>query len=123
MAGFRLTSLSGLQGMIERKDYSNDKKSAKSKAALLKRINVRIYELTEGQGHMGQGSQHAPGGSCRMRRVARGGRGHGAHCLEHPRPRSSHAWRSHGLSAFHRIDHRLMSTTDHAMLPAVHSMT
>lgn len=45
-----LGELVRLQGMIERKDYSNDKKSAKSKAALLKRINVRIYELTEGKG-------------------------------------------------------------------------
>ncbi|MDE0090786.1 MAG: hypothetical protein OXP12_05480 [Thaumarchaeota archaeon] len=45
-----LDELVRLQGMIERKDYSNDKKSAKSKAALLKKINVRIYELTEGKG-------------------------------------------------------------------------
>lgn len=45
-----LDDLVRLQGMIERKDYSNDKKSAKSKAALLKKINVRIYELTEGKG-------------------------------------------------------------------------
>lgn len=45
-----LDELVRLQGLIERKDYSNDKKSAKSKAALLKRINVRIYELTEGKG-------------------------------------------------------------------------
>lgn len=39
-----------LQGMIERKDYSQTKKSAKAKNALLKKINVRIYELTEGKG-------------------------------------------------------------------------
>ncbi len=45
-----LDELVRLQAMIERKDYSNDKKSAKSKAALLKKINVRIYELTEGKG-------------------------------------------------------------------------
>lgn len=45
-----LDELVRLQGMIERKDYSNDKKSAKSKAAMLKKINVRIYELTEGKG-------------------------------------------------------------------------
>ncbi len=45
-----LDELVRLQGMIERRDYSNDKKSAKSKAALLKKINVRIYELTEGKG-------------------------------------------------------------------------
>ncbi|MCE2498126.1 MAG: hypothetical protein J4F28_03900 [Nitrosopumilaceae archaeon] len=45
-----LDELVRLQSMIERKDYSNDKKSAKSKAAMLKKINVRIYELTEGKG-------------------------------------------------------------------------
>ena len=45
-----LDELVRLQGMLERKDYSNDKKSAKSKAAMLKKINVRIYELTEGKG-------------------------------------------------------------------------
>lgn len=45
-----LDELVRLQAMIERKDYSNDKKSAKYKAALLKKINVRIYELTEGKG-------------------------------------------------------------------------
>ena len=45
-----LDELVKLQGMIERKDYSQTKKTAKSKAALLKRINVRIYELTEGKG-------------------------------------------------------------------------
>lgn len=39
-----------LQGMIERKDYSQAKKSSKAKSALLKKINVRIYELTEGKG-------------------------------------------------------------------------
>lgn len=45
-----LDELVRLQELIERKDYSSDKKSAKSKAALLKKINVRIYELTEGKG-------------------------------------------------------------------------
>ena len=45
-----LDELVKLQSMIERKDYTQTKKSAKSKAALLKKINVRIYELTEGKG-------------------------------------------------------------------------
>lgn len=39
-----------LQGMIERKDYSQTKKTTKAKNNLLKKINVRIYELTEGKG-------------------------------------------------------------------------
>ena len=45
-----LDELVVLQGMIERKDYSQTKKSVKAKNALLKKINVRIYELTEGKG-------------------------------------------------------------------------
>ena len=45
-----LDELVTLQGMVERKDYSQTKKSAKSKNAILKRINVRIYEITEGKG-------------------------------------------------------------------------
>ncbi len=45
-----LDDLVKLQELIERKDYSQTKKSTKSKAALLKKINVRIYELTEGRG-------------------------------------------------------------------------
>ena len=38
-----------LQAILEKKDYSHDKKAQKSKKKLLKRINVRIYELEEGK--------------------------------------------------------------------------
>ena len=44
-----LDQLSRLEQLIEKKDYSHDKKAHKSKEKLLKKINVRIYELTEGQ--------------------------------------------------------------------------
>lgn len=44
-----LDELVTLQGLVERKKYS-EKKAIKSKNALLKKINVRIYELTEGKG-------------------------------------------------------------------------
>ena len=39
-----------LQELVEKKDYSHDKKAHKSKIKLLKKINVRIYELEEGKG-------------------------------------------------------------------------
>ena len=39
-----------LQELVEKKDYSHDKKAHKSKMKLLAKINVRIYELEEGQG-------------------------------------------------------------------------
>ena len=48
-----LDQLSRLEQLIEKKDYSHDKKAHKSKEKLIKRINVRIYELTEGRGIWG----------------------------------------------------------------------
>jgi hypothetical protein len=48
-----LEQLSRLEQLIEKKDYSHDKKAHKSKGKLIKRINVRIYELTEGRGIWG----------------------------------------------------------------------
>ncbi len=50
--GFKRLSLEEvvrLQELLERKDYTKNKKLEKSKATLLKKINVRIYELTEGK--------------------------------------------------------------------------
>ena len=44
-----LEQLKRLEELIEKKDYSHDKKAHKSKVKLLKKINVRIYELTEGR--------------------------------------------------------------------------
>lgn len=54
--GFNMLSLEQikrLQAMLEKKDYSHDKKAQKSKKKMLKRINVRIYELEEGRGIWG----------------------------------------------------------------------
>jgi len=48
-----LDQLSRLEQLIEKRDYSHDKKAHKSKEKLLKKINVRIYELTEGRGIWG----------------------------------------------------------------------
>ena len=48
-----LEQLSRLQELVEKKDYSHDKKAHKSKVKLLGKINVRIYELTEGKGIWG----------------------------------------------------------------------
>jgi len=48
-----LDQLTRLQELIEKKHYSHDKKANKSKEKLLKKINVRIYELTEGRGIWG----------------------------------------------------------------------
>lgn len=45
-----LEQLKRLQELIEKKDYSHDKKAHKSKVKLLAKINVRIYELEEGKG-------------------------------------------------------------------------
>ncbi len=45
-----LEQLKRLQVLLEKKDYSHDKKAHKSKVKLLGKINVRIYELTEGKG-------------------------------------------------------------------------
>jgi len=45
-----LEQLKRLQELVEKKDYSHDKKAHKSKVKLLGKINVRIYELTERKG-------------------------------------------------------------------------
>jgi len=45
-----LEQLTRLQELVEKKDYSHDKKAHKSKVKLLRKINVRIYEITEGRG-------------------------------------------------------------------------
>jgi len=44
-----LEQLKRLEKLVEKKDYSHDKKAHKSKVKLLRKINVRIYELTEGR--------------------------------------------------------------------------
>ncbi len=44
-----LEQLKRLEELLEKKDYSHDKKAHKSKVKFLKKINVRIYELTEGR--------------------------------------------------------------------------
>ena len=48
-----LEQLKRLQELVEKKDYSHDKKAHKSKVKLLRKINVRIYEITEGRGIWG----------------------------------------------------------------------
>lgn len=48
-----VAQLKRLQELVEKKDYSHDKKAHKSKVKLLGRINVRIYELEEGRGIWG----------------------------------------------------------------------
>ncbi|MBA4458141.1 MAG: hypothetical protein H2A90_00035 [Nitrosopumilaceae archaeon] len=48
-----LEQLKRLQELVEKKDYSHDKKAHKSKVKLLGKINVRIYEITEGRGIWG----------------------------------------------------------------------
>jgi len=48
-----LEQLRRLQELVEKKDYSHDKKAHKSKVKLLAKINVRIYEITEGKGIWG----------------------------------------------------------------------
>ncbi len=45
-----LDQLKRLEELVEKKDYSHDKKAHKSKVKLLRKINVRIYEITEGRG-------------------------------------------------------------------------
>lgn len=42
-----LTQLRRLQELVEKKDYSHNKKARKSKMKLLAQINSRIYELEE----------------------------------------------------------------------------
>ena len=41
--------LKRLEVLVQKKDYSHDKKAHKSKTKLLAKINVRIYELQEGR--------------------------------------------------------------------------
>ena len=51
--GFKDLSLEQLKRLlilVEKKDYSHDKKARKSKMKLLAQINSRIYELEEGNG-------------------------------------------------------------------------
>lgn len=45
-----LQEIKRLQELVEKKDYSHNRKAHKSKTKLLKKINVRIYELEEGEG-------------------------------------------------------------------------
>ena len=45
-----LEQIKRLQELVEKKDYSHDKKAHKSKVKLLRKINVRMYEITEGRG-------------------------------------------------------------------------
>ena len=47
---FTLEQLKRLEELVEKKDYSHDKKAHKSKVKLLRKINIRIYEITEGRG-------------------------------------------------------------------------
>lgn len=44
-----LQELKRLQTLVEKKDYSHDKKARKAKSKLLRNINARIYELEEGR--------------------------------------------------------------------------
>ncbi len=44
-----LDELKRLQILVEKKDYSHDKKAHKSKMKLLAKINVAIYEAEEGK--------------------------------------------------------------------------
>jgi len=51
--GFKNLSLEQLKRLlilVEKKDYSHDKKAHKSKMKLLAQINSKIYELEEGKG-------------------------------------------------------------------------
>lgn len=44
-----LDELKRLQFLVEKKDYTHDRKTRRSKARLLRNINARIYELEEGR--------------------------------------------------------------------------
>ncbi len=44
-----IDQLTRLQELVEKKDYSHNKKARKSKLKLLAKINVRLYELGEGR--------------------------------------------------------------------------
>lgn len=45
-----LTDLKELMILVEKKDYSHNKKAQKSKMRLLAQINARIYDLEEKKG-------------------------------------------------------------------------
>ncbi len=45
-----IDQLKKLQILVEKKDYSHNKKAHKSKMKLLAKINVAIYEAEEGRG-------------------------------------------------------------------------
>ena len=45
-----LKQIKKLQILVEKKDYSHNKKAHKSKMKLLTKINVAIYEAEEGRG-------------------------------------------------------------------------
>jgi len=45
-----LKQIKKLQILVEKKDYSHNKKAHKSKMKLLAKINVAIYEAEEGRG-------------------------------------------------------------------------
>jgi hypothetical protein len=45
-----IAQLKRLQILVEKKDYSHNKKANKSKMKLLAKINVAIYEAEEGRG-------------------------------------------------------------------------
>lgn len=49
LKGLNLEQLKRLQILVEKKDYSHNKKAHKSKMKLLTRINVAIYENEEGR--------------------------------------------------------------------------
>jgi hypothetical protein len=44
-----VAQLKRLEKLVEKKDYSHNKKAHKSKLKLLGKINVRLYELEEGR--------------------------------------------------------------------------
>lgn len=44
-----VAQLTRLQDLLEKKDYSHNKKAHRSKIKLLGKINVRLYELEEGR--------------------------------------------------------------------------
>ena len=44
-----LKQLKRFRELVEKKDYSHNKKAHKSKVKLLSKINVRIYELEDAQ--------------------------------------------------------------------------
>ena len=47
-ASLALDQHTRLQRLLDRKDYSHDKRPEKSKKKLLRQINARIYGLSEG---------------------------------------------------------------------------